>query len=816
MFPFPKKLPLLCLFSLLPVLLLAQKADTVFEKLTGRLERHTVQTNSPDLFLHLDKSVYVNNENIWFTAYLLGSTAAWDDYYTLHVLLVQRARQAVVASQRLVIEKGIAKGYLFIADSFPTGEYELVAYPNSLLSNTSQPLFRQFISIRSQEKTPFDLTVKYDTTIRHAKDSLPMICRITTDYGGFATGGDFIYDLFSNGKKIQSGKTKVNAFGEVPVMIANKQATAKMELLAKVARDTKKQFFTMPVVPAPQQLTMKFYPEGGNLVAAQSCRVAFEIRKPDGAGAAVKGFIMENGDTVTTFESNLYGIGTFYMMPRAGVHYTVLLNPSPAIALQYSFPAVVENGYTLQVPVAIVEDSVRMNIYTTERGSHCYIMLHNYREMFYTVNVLVNNKGCLVLPVNQCPDGIATLTLFDAQGRPQAERSILVQHGKQPLVTVQVDSAKYHRRSMVKIKINVRDEAGKGIPAVFSFAAVFDKRIDSTRFQDIVRFWNFDRSLPERVSLPPLGYFNNATDVEMLLLTRFWTRYKWHELEQPPATTASYHPELYGYVRYHNKPLRQPVEILALGTNIQSFTTDSSGNFDIPFGIIRAPADNNVLLSMAEKKKQNEDYSIVFKNDYERINDSLAALYQPLPSVFQKDTLTVQERDMLKKLGPAKTLQTVVVTNKKTGDDYVARPKWKDPCDDYVCMFNILNCPNHPFSGMKPVEGAIYTYRGKTIVYRDECKGKTVPQYMQKVKATFYTKEFYVADYAKLNPTDPETNTTLLWQHEIMTDKNGDATLQFYTNDLSGKISCILQGITASNVISGRTSFQITAEQVIR
>lgn len=810
---FPKTLPLSCLLCLLPVLLLAQKTDSVFEKLTGKLEQYAVQTNGPDLFVHVDKSVYVNNENIWFTAYLLGSNAAATDYYTLHVLLVQRARQAVVASQRFVIEKGIAKGYLFIADSFPTGEYELVAYPNSLLKNTRQSVFRQFISIRSQEKTPFDLTFKYDTTVRHAKDSLPVICRITTDYGGFATGGDFIYDLYSNGKKIQSGKTKVNAFGEVPVMIANKQAAAKMELLAKIERDTKKQFFTMPVLPAPQQLTMKFYPEGGNMVASQSCRVAFEIRKPDGAGAAVKGFIIENGDTVATFESNLYGMGTFYIIPRAGTRYTVLLDPSPTPALQYSFPAVAENGYTLEVPMAVVEDSVRMNIYASGAGSRCYIMLHNYHEMFYTVNVLVNNKGFLVLPTNQCPNGIATLTLFDAQGRPQAERSILVQHGKQPLVTIQVDSAKYHRRSLVKVKINVRDETGQGIPAVFSLAAVFDKRIDSTRFRDIVRFWNFDRSLPERTSLPPPGYFKDATAVEMLLLTRFWTRYKWHELDQSPAITASYHPELYGYVRYHNKPLRQPVEILVLGTNIHSFSTDSAGSFDIPFDIMRAPADNNVLLSLAEKKKQNDDYSIVFKNDYERIHDSLAGLYQSLPSVFQKDTLTVQERDMLKKLGPAKTLQTVVVTNKKTGDDYVARPKWKDPCDDYICMFNILNCPNHPFTGMKPVEGGVYTYMGKRIVYRDECKGKTVPQYMQKVKATFYTKEFYVADYAKLNPPDPETNTTLLWQHEIITDKNGNATLQFYTNDLSGKISCILQGITSNNVISGRTFFQITSEQ---
>ncbi len=807
---FPKALRwLLLTICSLPACLFAQSTDPVFEKIANTLEQRAAHVSNPGLFLHIDKSIYVNNENIWFTAYLLNSLSA-KDYHTLHVVLVQRATQSTVASQRIVIEEGIGKGYLFINDSIPTGEYELLAYTNTLLSGSRSPVFSQFISIKSNGKTAFDLTTKFDT-LHQRKDSVAMICRITTDYGGFATGGDFRYQLYSNGQQLQSGRAKVNAFGEVPIQIAGKHAMEKMELLAQVERDKKKQFFTIPIVRAPQQLAMTFYPESGNLVALQHNRIAFEIRRPNGAGVAVKGVVLENEDTAARFESNAYGQGTFYIVPNAKATYSIRLAASEHV-LQYNFPEVSVTGYTLEVPQAIVNDSLSLNLYTSHIGRRCYIMLHDYREIFYTVNVMVRDKGSLVIPTGPCPDGIKILTVFDDQGRPQAERTILVKHNKQITATIEADSNQYHRRSMVQLKIKVTGDDGKGIPALFSFAAIFDKRIDSTRFIDIVRFKDFDQYLPHPLALPPTGYFTDAKAVELLLLTAFWTRYKWHEMEAPLTQAAKHHAEIYGYVRYKNKPLRQPAELLALSTGFHSFATDSTGNFDIPFDAVRTSADNNILLSLAQKKMQTPDYSILLKNDYDHVNDSLAALYKPLPAGFQKDTLTTEERDILKQAGPAKTLQTVVVTSKKSGDDYVARPPWKNPCDDYVCMYNILNCPNHPFSGMKPIEGVTYTYMGRSIVYRDECQGKTVPLFMQKVKGTFYTKEFYEADYQKLNPPDPETNSTLLWKHQVVTNSNGEATIPFYTNDLTGKITCILQGVSSKGVISARTSFRVTRD----
>ncbi|WP_315814604.1 hypothetical protein [Paraflavitalea speifideaquila] len=47
--------------------------------------------------------------------------------------------------------------------------------------------------------------------------------------------------------------------------------------------------------------------------------------------------------------------------------------------------------------------------------------------------------------------------------------------------------------------------------------------------------------------------------------------------------------------------------------------------------------------------------------------------------------------------------------------------------------------------------------------------------------------------------------STLFWTYKVLTDEQGEATLQFSTNDLNGRFTCLLQGYSAEGVISGKT-----------
>ncbi len=68
-----------------------------------------------------------------------------------------------------------------------------------------------------------------------------------------------------------------------------------------------------------------FFPEGGNLVYGLNNNVAFKITDRYGKGLQAKGFIVSAKDTVTTFETGRFGMGTFSFNPTKGNKYHAII-----------------------------------------------------------------------------------------------------------------------------------------------------------------------------------------------------------------------------------------------------------------------------------------------------------------------------------------------------------------------------------------------------------------------------------------------------------------------------------------------------------
>jgi alpha-2-macroglobulin-like protein len=66
------------------------------------------------------------------------------------------------------------------------------------------------------------------------------------------------------------------------------------------------------------------------------------------------------------------------------------------------------------------------------------------------------------------------------------------------------------------------------------------------------------------------------------------------------------------------------------------------------------------------------------------------------------------------------------------------------------------------------------------------------------------TREFYVAPPAKKTEKREDFRTTIYWNHNIVTDQHGKATLSFYNGDAVSAYRMVAEGLTASGLI-GRT-----------
>jgi hypothetical protein len=801
----------------------------------GQWNRYTAHHSASSLYLHTDKSIYVPNSYLLFTGYLFKGDHDTSRHHTLYIELVDPAKKRTVASDRFVMRDIVSSGSLFLPDTLPPGPYLLIAYTNVLLEGQIQKPFRRLIHIRSSRERPFSLVVSpaelSAVSPVPSPDSLQIKCRVTTSYGGLAAGGIFTYTLASAGRILQSGTRKIDPFGEVRLHLpAADSLLTGVLLTAEVKRDTQMSTFWMPVFVQRQGWTIRYYPEGGNLVSGRDSRIGIEVRNAYGIGVRTQGILLEDGRPVSSFRTNDSGLGLLSCTPdKAGKYAAQLTEAPPGAYLGGDFPEIQPVGFTLTIPDAVVRDSMTVDIRAPQPGSTCLLMVYNDQDILYASALRFHSdEGLIRIPTDSLLKGMATVTLFDEQGLPVAERAVYFP-GQKLAVSIQSDSAEYHTGSRITLHVKVTDAQGKGVQSIFSLASVLAARTNPGTDPDIVRYESFGRYMADgrypgddlTTSLPDNATGSSDADslIELTLLTRFWTRYHWTEVaaDSTPFRRIT-HPADYGYVLYKDKPPRGPVQLLLMGSgavSYQAIQTDSGGHFQLPPSMLLAPETSHTLLSVMDAQNQDR-YTLTVLNDYDAVDHNLARswYYPPVDardmSAATGDNGQAEDPANDKEFNSLKTLKTILI---KGGDDHYYGDA---TCNDYVCPYNVLNCPNHPY-GRRPVIGETYMYFDvygappRQIVYRGCVSPKTVSSFLNEIRTIHLTKEFYRPDKNGSNAPGLETlvNSTLFWSPLSVTDKNGEATLTFYTQQLPGRFYNIIQGMSGLGAISGRAAFRV-------
>lgn len=799
------------LLLILMVSLRVYSQDPVEQKMYNGLTSLIQRFHTTRLYVHLDKSIYVHNENIWFTGYILQTPVSLKEHHTLYAFLTSKTDHTIVASEKFVMDGGIGFGYMFIPDSIPSGDYDFVAFTNQTPLEWDRPLFQQEIKIRSLQSKSY--TIQWAESKKISEDSSLMIAKIFNKEAMYAKGTKVNYTVMADGETVSRGDAVVDAFGELPIGLSHTKAQGKkLELITEI-NDNGKPYKTRMDLPLyKNDINIHWYPEGGDLVNGIASTVAFETRSTNDKPISLKAVLTENGKPLSTVETNASGVGLFAIIPTAGMKYSLQPVSDSFHVVAEICPPVMESGYTLSVPKAVLGDTLKMELACSRQNVKAFVLIHNYEQDSYFADIkLFSGRRVIKIPSTELPMGMSTVVLLDSVGNPVAERSIFRGYG-QFNVKISFDSAVYHKRSKVDVKINTTDETGKPVPASLSMATVFSRRMDTTSFQDIVPYFFFGNFFNRTGNKKPSLYnFGKREDMELMLRTRGWTRYVWNEKEE--TGVAQNRPlEEGGRILYHEKKLGKPVELVLMSSaGMNTVITDENGHFELtPEQLTLAPDEQLMLMVNANGR---QGYSVVFNHQTDSFEKELATIDFPSLSTVKAE-IGDEEKIFTQKVF---LMKEVVIKTKARNENYINGVKVfrSENCNDYVCMYNILNCTNHPF-GSKPVDGTTYLQRTpmgtENVVYKgcvDAMTKLNAGQVFFKLKGRYYTKEFYVADYQKFNPADPETLSTIYWNPQIVTDEKGEAHISFYTNDLAGIFYTILEGVTNSGPVSGKSSFKV-------
>lgn len=788
-----------CLF--LPVILCAQQFDEVMNKVNQQLNLY----NNGDLFLHLDKSMYHVGEKVWFAAYVLDGNIVTDSSDVLHIVLINDMSQSVITTEKYVMTNGIAAGSVYIADSLQTGAYSIIAYTNRFLMNPSENrFFRQAVEVTGVK--PSCKIEVADVNILN-DDSLIITTRAVLSTGGIPKNAEVEYSIYGNGEEIARGKNRINMYGEIKTSLPFQYAVQTLEIRGKIKEEKVTSWFKIPLLWESKDYLIRLLPDAGQLVNDQPSKLYCQLLTTSGQGISARLGLMEDNALIHSFESDVYGIGMITFTPHAGKRYTLVLKDEPARKVYQQFPEIQKTGYVISVPNGdmVTTDSILIVLNAPESESTYILTAHNNKEVVAQLAFkLAKGKGRLRLPVTDWPKGVSMISLFDDKAVLKAQIKILLPTDTSHVANVKMDSSYYHTRSKISMRIQVTDKNGKPVQGVFSLSSTFGKNHKES-FTDISRFYLLDRFLDNQYIYPPLSFLQESNHL-WFFLNQKNLQIKSTGLFSDYTTTA-----FDGKVLYNDKKIRKPVSMIIMGPQIGSIITDEDGSFNLPQEMLQVNVGEKVFLSVGADRPIG--YKIILNKPEDKLNDLLAKQYYSLPVFLRRDQYSVEQREAIQ-ASSVKTLQNVVVKSGTRDEGFFSSYTSSRGCNDYVCQYGILNCSNHPGQGTRAVEGQRYrTSAGGSVIYHCEEKDKDKGEFIKAIKPVYFVDTFSVADMSvESNLIAPEilTRTTLFWQPLIITDEKGEATVNFYTNNLKGRFTCVLQGLTNDGVIHGRADFVVT------
>jgi TonB-dependent Receptor Plug Domain len=299
------------------------------------------------------------------------------------------------------------------------------------------------------------------------------------------------------------------------------------------------------------KLNVNFYPEGGHLLMGVDNRVAFEASTILGKNIDIEGFILEsNKDTLVGFVSQHEGRGSFVFKPESDKEYTIVVKKPTGGYQKMELPAIKKTGFTVTVDNLTNKDNLRVYVrYQKAEGSTgSFALVAHTRGIITHVarGTMTKPTAIVMIPKNILADGITHLTLFNDKGLPECERLLFMKPTKKLNITLSTNKTTYQKRELAELEINTTDENGKPISSDLSLAVtdisqVVDCEADKS---NILSYMLLESDLKEAVP-NAAAYFDSqniqsASQIDLLLLTRGWRRFKWADVLSGTPPAAKY------------------------------------------------------------------------------------------------------------------------------------------------------------------------------------------------------------------------------------------------------------------------------------
>ncbi len=780
--------------------------DNEFIKLLKeRLSALTRLLPQDRIYLHTDKPLYKSGETIWFAAYIRNGEDLRPSSQSdiVHVELIG-PKGGVEKELHLIAQNGVAQGDFEIVDDMPGGVYRIRAYTN-WMKNEPNEFNREFVKEIQIQKVVLPrllMKIEFERKSYSAGETATALLELRNLDGKPLASKKFRFAAFLAGELYKDGSGTTNTEGTAVISFSLPEDLNTSDGLLNVFIDHNGQTESVSrAIPVQlNNISLEFFPEGGDVVEGQPTRIAFRAINEFGKPVDIIGEVKTNdGQTVARFVSFYNGMGAFEFTAKPQQSYYAFV---PSLKQKFKFPDVQSKGYTLNVK-SLEKDKLTLLVHSSFDEELSIVLSVRSKIYFTTALTAKNGANTLEIPLSQMPAGVAVITLFDSKQIERAERLVFINSHRQLKISLSTNKPVYQPREKVELSISVTDEKGLGVPGQFSLAVIDDKLFTfaDDKQGNILSQLLLEQDLTEKVEEAAF-YFDSSQEkssqaLDYLLMTQGWRRFDWVQVMQQKVPERLYLAEktiVGGKITENGVPVYDAEITLSDGKRTKS-GKDGSFRFEnvMLFEPIVIKAGKNGLENSIIVQEYGENYTI----------DIGRSIYYLL------DGEQIRNINDVNAGAVAKPLKRVPVQVLSVEDEQTTANREMIPNDVEDISFNAPNNVKKPVNVLPDVVNNLPEAKIEDAVLERKERQEENVRATRYYRARIFPKPVYSPDERVENRTD--FRSTIFWDGNITTDRTGKAKVVFYNSDEVTAFRVICEGVGLEGTV-GRAELNYSTQ----
>ncbi len=529
---------LILILIFLSTVVYSQDTTSFLNQVSNNLECYQKQKTPEKIYLHLDKTMYKQADNIWFNVFLTnGITNMLNPVSNIVYVELINPKGQVQEQKILILNDGTAGGNFFINNNEKGGLFKIKAYTNWMQNFDDSPIFEKEIIIQKVITPAVLLKLDFDKESYGAGQNVVADLELKNlknkaipNYPVSAT----VYIDNNEYKKIElntddEGKLDINF--SLPTKLSTTDVL--INVLVNYAEKTESISRSVPV--QLNNIDLMFFPEGGDLLEATTNNLAFQALNEFGLPTDIEGVILDNDNNIVqNFGSYHQGMGVFNFKPEKNKTYKAQIIKPVKLDTLFDLPKAYDFGFSLIVN-KINDKNIELDVFSkSEQKSYLMVTIRDKEYYKQEINLQEGNNK-IEIPTKNFTDGIVRITLFDQNKLPHCER--LVYYGElSPLeIELKLKKEDYAIEEETKLEI-ISKQNGKAISAKLSLSIVDEKNLTfADDKQDNILSWFLMSSELKGEIYEPSFYFDKKEikakkALDLVLMTHGWRRFKWKEI----------------------------------------------------------------------------------------------------------------------------------------------------------------------------------------------------------------------------------------------------------------------------------------------